>query len=425
MDAGYVVRKARANWGLLVGLPVLCCAGALIYTFLAPPVYRAVTTLYFPRSSSSVLGSVGIASADSGSGLSGLGTGPTPIKIFHRFLESESCLSFVAQKSGEKSKKISDSRKFDEDAGASVLTISMDSPQAQVAKNLLDLHLQALAQINERISSSYLGDDKSAIQHELTTQQENLNRAERDLVDFQRKANSAPSNAPSEWQARLLQARVDLASTRSSIKAASAVYQRALHSQGLSPSDIPPVEKLRPRLVDAEYQLNVLTKSLGPEAPEVRHLQTEIANLKDELQSEVSAYVTSISRGLVDPTGSSASGQSKVNGMLEHEVSLEAEVEALSQLAKVAPAEHGMLAHLALQVSISSDLVKQATLQLEAAKLQSLRDPNKWSLLDPPWIEPRPVNKRYLQVSSVAILAGLLIACIWVFNFGRNPRPRI
>lgn len=338
-------------------------------------------------------------------------------------MESETCLEFVSQKSGIKPKGIIDNRKFEEDSGANMLTITITLPDGDKAKGLLQDHLKALALINERISSDYLADDTSSIQKELAAQKGKLDEAEKSLVAFQRKANSAPTNAPSAWQARLLQAKIELASTRSSIKAASAVYRKSLNAQGLSPSDIPPVQKLRPKLVDAEYQLNVLLKSLGPDAPEVRHLTTEIDNLKRELQSEVAAYVSSINKGLVDPTRSGSPDQMKMNGMLDRQVALEAEVEALTQLAKVAPTEQGTLAHLALEVTIQSELVKQATLQLEAAKLQSLRDPNKWSLLDPPWVDPNPTNKRFLPAAAIAILAGLLVSLLWAFNFGRKPKP--
>lgn len=416
-----MVSKLRANLALILLTPAVLVLAAILYTYLSVPLYKAEATLYFPRAQSSVLGSVGVTS-DATGGLSGLGTGPTAIKIFRRFLESETCLEFVSEKSGLTRKKIVDSRKFEEDPGASMLTLSVSLPDGNQAKQLIADHLQALASLNERISGSYLADDTTAIEHELTAQKAKLERAEKELVDFQKGANSAPSSDSSQWQARLLQARVELASTRSSLQAASSVYRKALGANGLSPSDIPPVQKLRPRLIDAEYQLNILSASYGPDAPEVRHLKTEIETLKNELQAEVTAYVSSIKNGLIDPTSVSSADQSKTNGMLEREVALEAEIDALTRLAKVAPSEQGRLAHLALQVSIQSDLVKQATLQLEATKLQSLRDPNKWSLLDQPWVDPKPTNKKFLQVSAAAFLAGLFLACVWAFNFGRKPR---
>ena len=423
LDLHYVLAKLRANWRAIFLVTVLAVGIGLLYTFLVPAKFKAEATLYFPSRPSTVLGAVGVTSSDSSGGLSGLGSGPTPIKIFHRFLESETCTAYVADKSGMKRKKIEDSRKFEEDPGASMLTVSVVLPDGDAARQLLQDHLDALSSINERISSSYLQDDTTAIQTELSTQQEKLDKSESDLVNFQKHANSAPSTSPSQWQTRLIQAKVDLASTNSSIQAASSVYRKALGTQGLSPSDIPPVQKLRPRLVDAEYQLNALTNTLGPDAPEVRHLEADIANLKKELRSEVSAYVASVNKGLIDPTASAAGANNgaDISGMLEHQVSLQSEIEALTQLAKVAPAEQGALSHLALQVSIQSELVKQATLQLETARLQALRDPNKWSLLDPPWVDPNPVNKHYLLIGAMTLLGGLLLGCIWAINFGRRP----
>jgi uncharacterized protein involved in exopolysaccharide biosynthesis len=423
MDGRYLLGKLRANAIVVLALPVTLCAAALLYTFLARPVYEAQATLYFPRGSSPTAG-VATVSTESESGLSSLAGGPTPIKIFARFLESETCLEYVSKESGLSSREIHDVRKFEEDPSASMLTVSIDLPVRQQAKRVLEDHLRALANINQRISSTYLTDETSAIEHELATEREKLSEAQAELVGFQRRANSAPSASASEWQSRLLQAQVDLVSTRSSIRAASAMYSKSLSSQGLSPSDIPPVVKLRPRLVDAQYQLDILLKSLGPDAPEVRHLGEQIDNIKAELRSEVAAYVSSINKGLIDPTGPASSGAAQMNGLLEHEVSLESQIEALNRLAKVAPGEQGTLAHLTLQVSIQSELVKQTTLQLESARLQALRDPNKWSLLDAPWINPKPVNKKYVQVSMIALAFGLMMSLVWTFNFGRPPNPR-
>jgi len=424
LDLHYVLAKLRANWRTIVGVVIISVSVALLVTFLLPAKYKAEATLYFPSRTSNVLSSGGVTTSDSQGGLSGLSSGPTPIKIFHRFLESETCLAFVADKSGLKRKKIEGSRAFTEDPGASMLTVSIVLPDADGAQRLLQNHLDALSQINERISDSYLQDDTDAIQRELSTQQAKLAKAESDLVDFQKRANTAPSTTPSQWQARLLQAKVDLASTQSSIAAASQVYRKALGTQGLSPSDIPPVQKLRPKLVDEQYQLDALLTTLGPDAPEVRHLTSDIDTLKTELKSEVAAYVGSVNKGLIDPTSTTAAGASNgadVSGLLEHQVALQSEVEALTKLSKVAPTEEGTLSHLALEVSIQSDLVKQATVQLETARLQSLRDPNKWSLLDPPWVDPNPVNKNYLQFGIFAMLAGLFLSCVWAINFGKRP----
>jgi uncharacterized protein involved in exopolysaccharide biosynthesis len=126
---------------------------------------------------------------------------------------------------------------------------------------------------------------------------------------------------------------------------------------------------------------------------------------------------------MIDPTKGETLGASAgqdLGGLLLKQVSLEAEIEALSRLAKVAPSEQGQHPHLTLQVNIQSDLVKYATMQLESARLQLLRDPNKWSLLDPPRINPKPVNKKYAAVAAFSALAGLLISFVWAINFGRD-----
>jgi uncharacterized protein involved in exopolysaccharide biosynthesis len=420
-DLATIKTKLASNARLIVFVVIAFLIAGLGYTLLTPAKYEARTTLYFPSRTPSLQSMAGGTAAES----LGLGSsGPTPLKTFHGFLESETCLDYVSQQSGIDRKKIEDSRSFIEDAGANMLTLSVVMTDGDMARKILEYHLQALAQINRKISSTFTIDDTASLKGELENEQSKLKEIERDMVAFEKRANTAPTLTASDWGQRLLRAQVDLQSTKSALAESSNVYRKSLGSQGLSPSDIAPVRTLRPKLVEAVYQLSILTSSYGPDAPAVKQLESQIAALKSQIKNEVSAYVSSIQNGMIDPTNANlgSAGSSDLSGLLQKQVSLEAQVESLSRLAKIAPTEQGTLGDLTLKLTIQGELVKQSTLQYEAAKLQSLRDPNRWSLLDAPRTFPKPINKRYLPTALFSLLAGLFVSVVWVVNFAPSPK---
>jgi len=202
---------------------------------------------------------------------------------------------------------------------------------------------------------------------------------------------------------------------------ASERFRAAAGQGGAAPIDIPPVRRLRPQLVDAEYQLRLLRQSLGEDAPEVDHLKKQIEIIQQELKMELSKYLSSVKQRLLDPTEGGGGGGGDMSGLLLHQVALEAEIKSLTTLATLAPGEASTLAKLDFDVSLQSELVQEATLQLQNAKLLALRDPNKWSLLDPPRIMEKPVNKRYGMVTAACTMAGLFVGILWAMNFGRRP----
>ena len=428
-DLERIVARLKKNFGILLMCLLVSVAIGLGYTFLSEAKYEARTTLFFPPRPPSVLGQSGVTDASAGASLLGA-AGPTPLKIFRGFLESQTALDYVAARSSLPRQKIVDIRSFSEDSAASMLTVSIILADQAEAKTLLTNHLAALTRINATISEKYVRDESQTLVVELSRQTRVLAEADRRLIEFEKSSGSAPSlgvgpsTSPAtinKWQEQLLRAQTEYASISAAIDKASERFRAAVAQGGEAPIDIPPVKKLRPLLVDAESELRLKRKTLGDDAPEIRHLKLRIAELQGDLKRELNRYLSSVQKGLLDPTDGGGGGSADVTGMLLRQVSLEAEIKSLTPLATVAPDEAGTLTKLARIVAIQTEIVRTATLQLETAKLLALRDPNKWSLLDPPRIMEKPVNKRYGTVTAVCAAIGLFIGILWAMNFGRRP----
>jgi len=426
-DLERILARLRRNLGSIVCLLIVALAIGLGYTFFVPAKYEARTTLFFPTRMPSITGP-GATEASASASLLGA-AGPTPIKIFRAFLESQTALDYVVSKSGVERQKLIDIRNFAEDSGASTLTMSIVLTDGGEAKNLLDYHLEALRSINNAVSEKYVSDEVSTLQKEVEATRQALRQADRKYIDYLRATGTAPtlpgnpaqSPAPvNEWQKQRDKALVDLAGVNALLDQATIRFKQAMGQGGQAPADIPPVRRLRPMLVDARTELGLKQRSLGPEAPEVKRLREKIAELEQDLRREVEKYYASVKKGLVDPT-SGINSPTEVSSMLLQKARLEAEINSLTPLVKLAPDESTNLTKLAREVAYRSEMLKTALVQLEMEKLLALRDPNKWSLLDPPRIMEKPVNKRFGQMTAISAAVGLFLGIGWALNFGRRP----
>lgn len=426
-ELNLILAKVSRNRTSVFLIVLVALVIGLGYTFLSPPLYEAKTTVFFPTRASAVLGPSGVTEG-SGGGSSLLGGGPSPLKIVRAFLESERALDAVEHQSGLPRKKLVDCRKITEDPTSNTLAMSIFLGEKDKAKAMLEQYLVSLGQINADLSIQSVSADTEALRQELLRQQEKLRKSETRLLAFQRQAVTSPMisgssggsptpNIQASWGQQLLQVRIDLGTVKAKLSAALAKYRDVMGDPKSIPADLPPVRAIRPSLVQAEYQLKLSLQTLGPDSPVIRREMDGIQNLKDQLHSELKSYLESAQKGLTDPT----QGSDSLTNMIQQKVALESEIEALQRLVKLAPDEARTLARLSREVSIDSQIVQQVTLQFQVAKLQGLRDPNKWSLLDPPRVFEEPVNKKYLLTGLLALLSGVILGLIWAINFGKRP----
>jgi uncharacterized protein involved in exopolysaccharide biosynthesis len=93
-------------------------------------------------------------------------------------------------------------------------------------------------------------------------------------------------------------------------------------------------------------------------------------------------------------------------------VSLEAQIAAVSRLAKLAPAESIKLSQLTRVVTTQSTIVQQLQAQYQLASLQADRDPNHWEVLDDPRVDDKAVNKSFSKNGILSLIAGLALGAI-------------
>ena len=416
-DAGFAGDQLRRRWKSITACAVIGALVGVATTAVRTPEYAGRMSVFFP-SRSSVLGSNGFMDASGSAGASMLGSGPSPLKIFQAFLESETAIEDISDSFRISRQVLMDNRAIDSDARSSVLTVTYIDKDAAQAKGVLKTHVEELRKINSKVSFDTMEDDLKVLQKRLNDAQVKLTEAETSLVQYEKSSISAPTitpgaggiaATPGAWAQNLIQLQLDEQKIDTTL-ASSRGRVRELSKQSVQlPSELPPIKRLRPKILDAQYELAVKEKLLGPDSPELFKLQTQLSELKKSLEVELSTYLRGVDKSLIDP--SVADGE--MPALLTSRTVIDAQISVLRRLATAAPAESMQMNRLYAQVNLQSGTVQQLTNQYLTASLQSQRDPNRWVILDEPWVSAKPVNKSYGRGALIGLFGGLVFGMVW------------
>lgn len=389
----------------------------IAYTLFAPAIWEAKSTIVFPVRTPSLLG----AGSFEQTGLAAtLGGGPTPLKIFAGMLDSERALEIVCKETGVTRRKLMEMVSIQEHGTESSISISARNVDADLAKKIVTSYLGALRTINNTIGKPLVSDDATVLKAQLDTQKVTLANSEKALLAFQQTALTAPSVATAgsgkessvvpnagKWGEMLRSLELQLVSLDSSIKDAEHRMNLITTSLKDLPASIPPVEKWRGKLIEQEYEKKIKELTLAPEAPELKKLNEAIAVTKTQLSSELEKYAKAANNGMVD-----TAGLNRMPTYLTQRVALQAQIEAVSRLAKIAPAESIRLTQLMRDVTTQSAILQQLQAQYQLASLQSERDPNHWTVLDEPRVDDKAVNKSFSKNGILSLIAGCALGSL-------------
>ncbi|HVT13177.1 MAG TPA: Wzz/FepE/Etk N-terminal domain-containing protein [Fimbriimonadaceae bacterium] len=415
------------------GVAGVIVAAGIAYTVFAPPIWEAKATIVFPVRTPSILGSSNFDQSSLAATLTG---GPTPLKVFGGMLESQHALEYVAKATGLKKREVKDMRTIQDQAMESSITISARDRNPDLAKKVVQLHLDALQEINQKVSKPLDSNDADVLASRIDAQQKKLADAEQRLLQFQNHAVTAPSfvasgsgkdttivPAASKWAESLKQLQLDYDRANSAIQDVDSRTHAIAKNGGKWPSNIPQVQKWRDKLSDLQYDLQVQEITLAPTAPEIVKINKAIDITKDELQKELNKYAAATSAGAISPAGSDLGP--KLPELMTQRVVLEAQINAVSKLAKLAPQEAMELSRLTREVSTESGILQQLQAEHELAKIQEDRDPNRWEVLDEPEVDDKPVNKSFSKNGAMSLIIGLALGAFAALVWPKRKSPKL
>ena len=420
-------------------ITLLCVLIGVLATWLPKPVYEASSTLLFPAGGASPL--AGIAQSF---GINLPSGGTAPLKMYRAVLESARLREMISQETGIKAKKLQSMTTVKDDAQASLITVLVRHEDPATAQKVAKLYIRSLARLNKELNLPLARNQVEFLERELSLRTKQLREAETRLLDFQRRMvgeGGAPSSASTSvptpmgglaglpsvrvsggasgfdtaYLQQLNSARLQLNQVQQQIAAAREAAQRVAQSATELPADLPPAALWRAKLTELEYELRVAELTYGPDAPNVVKLKKEIELTRQQLRREIENYLKAVNMN-VDPNLAPLELQ---------RVGLEAQVNALQQLAARAPEDTLQLQRLAREVSTLNELVQQLRVALEQARMEMSRDPNRWEVLEDGRLKEEPVNKRWMFNTALAMVSGgMLGVLVVVLTLPRGERQR-
>ncbi len=420
----------RRKW-LVLGIVAISVACGVAYTLLAPAVYEAEATVIFPVRQPSVLG---VSSGDASALASALG-GPTPVRVYAGILESSRTHEIVSEATGLSRKEVKRMTKVLDQSMENSITVIARSRDADLAKKVVQLNLDALESINEDLNMPLAANDVTVLGERISDQRTKIAESEARLLEFQSKAVTAPNvtssgtgkdtailAAPSNWVANLRQLEIQLAKVDSEIAQILNWSDRVAENGKDLPTPFPGTEKWRTTLADLEYQLRIAELTYAPSAPEVTKLKDQIEIARKQLDTELAKHVLATQEGFISPM---TDGAERLPGLMAGRVALEAQIHAVGRLAQLAPAESIELSRLMREIATNTVILQQLEAQLQVATLQEARDPNRWEVLDEPRLADDPVNKSLLRNGAISVIVGFIIACVVATSLGRKPDLKV
>ncbi len=418
---------------LVGGIASAVVLAGVTYTIVSEPIWEAEATIVFPSRAPSILGNAGMAEA---SGLAAtLSGGPTPIKVYKGFLESQRTLDLVAEATGMIRKDVFRARSIVDQSMESSITISAQDKNSDLARKIVAEHLAALEKINAEVSDPLYADDSKVLGGKLKEQQTKVLALENAMLKFQQQAVTAPGVAPSgankealtaaspaKWQQLQRDLEIQIQKVNAGIRAIRTQIQQVTGKAAIMPSNLPPVRRWRDRLVELQYELKIKELTFGPSSPEVLLLKGSVEETNKSLKKELAAYSGAISSGALDPTADPES----LSGLVAERFALEAQLDAVKRLAALAPSESMTMARLTRELTTQTAILQQLQAQYELARIQELRNPNRWQVLDEPRVAEEAVNKSLAKSGLIAGMLGLILGVLSaMIADSRNSRKNV
>ncbi|MCA1948822.1 MAG: hypothetical protein LDL55_11965, partial [Armatimonadetes bacterium] len=254
------------------------------------------------------------------------------------------------------------------------------------------------------------------LEEAIARRKEDLDAAQRELAQYVRDSRTVldPSSplANAEYVRRYRDAQMELAKVEQQIAAMRDSATRLGGPTLEVPSGIPEIEAWRAKTAQAEYDLKVARSQYGEEAPAVVRARQALEAARQSLRQEVGRYVQSVNQGVTQ----------KVADLVAQRTVLQWQADTLRKLADATPEE-------AVEFSKKLQRVQELTASLaflqeqyEQAKAKAEVERVRWSLLTPPYVEEKPVNKSYTRNGLIGLLLGGL-AGLLVSNRRRVSEP--
>ncbi len=384
-------------WKSIFAFTILAGVIAFTWVIVIPTKYRATTSLLVlaPNLSSASSAAAQLAVLNA--------SAATPLRTIKGVVMSDRETQAIMDKFGIDWREFEHCFVVVDESQSNQLTISYDSTDKEKNLAILQYSIEKLKELDKEFNFTVGSRQAASLKDEVAKKETEVKKAEDNLLELQKtlKTVSDPTDPKTiaAYLEKYQKLELELGGVQAQIRILRNQASTAATNSSI-PSSIPPAKTWQAKLSDIEYKLRVARTTMADQNPEVVRLKRQEQQTREQFQREVQKYLQSVNKNL-DPTLAELESKRML---------LEYQTEQARQLAKVAPEEGLKLARQVAEVLTLRKVLTALRAQYEQAKIESEVDRVRWSVLDPPHTEHKPLNKRYALVAAITMVITFILA---------------
>jgi uncharacterized protein involved in exopolysaccharide biosynthesis len=380
------------NWKKFVLVFVISATIGLLVTVISAPIWSAKCTILIP-----------LPKKSDPTVVPGMLMGPSQVDILNGAITSKYVLDRAAKKAGMSTKLTEQALSIRMFPKGNRIELQLTHSDKNKALAALGAVLDATQQLNNNSTVLLAARQASALKASVSEKTSSLLALEAQYVEAQKnsKVYVDPNDLRSvaQYQDVLRVKKQELMRVEKQIADYKAKVAEVSSPQAAEIPSFSPANKWRDRLVELQYSLRIEEISKGPQAPSVVALRKQIEVTQNQLANETKAYLKSVNSE-IDPKLSELEAQRSILvGMMPI---FEAE-------AATSPTVALNLQRLSRELQIQRDVLSDLRKDYERAVVDAEVERIGFTILDRPYIEDEPVNKRMLRTPATFGLLGILL----------------
>ena len=330
-----------------------------------------------------------------------------PIKMLGAVLASDNLNKAVGVSIANGPKKVPFDTRLDTPSGQIYITYNDDSKTR--AKYCVESVISSLRDIESSVGFTTASQEAKNLKRNVEARAKEVADAEDDLRTFQDNLKTViAANVPyygGSYRALMEPIKLQLKKINKELE----VRKQQAVTQGLLsaelPTSLPPSIRWRDNLIKLEEDLRLAQISSGPEAPNVVRTKKSIETTKALINNEVSKYLSSVANNM----------DAVISTLYTQKIIAEDQLAVLKKQDEVASAEAIEFQRKVQTVTGLRRILQDATERYTAANLKAEAQKVRWSVLDKPEVESKPVNKSLVMVVVLGSLIGLIVAALYAY----------
>lgn len=379
MTLSQLILTIKRGFKLIVGVTLLAAVAAAIFTIVRAPLYEARTTLLVtpPASQAQAEGGGRLAAA--------LLQQSSPLRVLEGVMTSRTAKTKVW--------KTLDTNEDDlpivtsTDPTNNQFTIITRAGNPDLALNGSKTAIQVLADLRRELDVSRAGLQAQELKKALDTKRAELKLLEDRGLDYQLKAKTAvdPTDPGTvvAYKRKAQELKSELSGIEKELGKLGSLATTAERSMNSYAANVPGFDTLRQNVVEAEIELRAMEQMYRGDATKLREARARAETARKSLNDELTRYLSSVRTG-VNP---------QVATLEARRASLVVQIEALDQLALYAPGEALELLRLRRDLDTMNEVYTRLKVAYESALIEEKVANTWWSILDEPYLLPKPINK--------------------------------